>query len=173
MQRFKKYFLILVLTNASFYSYAQIPPPAPTGTQPGDPGGIYVYTTRNLAFGAFYHGNTGGTIIIGNDGTRNVTGDVVLLNMGIPYASATFDIEAPPGSIVSITNGPNATLTGSNGGSVILTIGSSYPATPFTTTASPPIRTQVSIGGTLTIGNNASAPAGSYSGTFYVTFNHQ
>jgi hypothetical protein len=172
MQRCKNYFLILLFINTSLYTYAQAPP-APTSTQPNDPGGLYVYTTQNLAFGAFYHGNTGGTIVIGNDGTRTVTGDVVGLNMGMTYYNATFDIEAPPGTIISISNGPDVTLTGSSGGSVILKIGSSYPAAPFTTTLSPPARTQVSIGGTLTIGNNASTPAGNYSGTFYITFNHQ
>ena len=145
----------------------------PIGILPGDPGGLYVYTIQNLAFGAFYHGNTGGTIIIGNDGSRSVTGDVVALSLGFQYFNAIFDIEAPPGSIVSILNGPDATLTGSNGGSMSLHIGSSYPASPFSTTLSPPSRTQISIGGTLTIGNNASTPPGSYTGTFYITFNHE
>ena len=161
--------LLNILTLSSIFCYAQ----TPTDSLPGDPGGLYVYTVQNLAFGAFYHSNTGGSVIIENDGSRSVTGDIVALNLGISYFNAIFEIEAPPGTIVSILNGPDATLTGSNGGSMILTVGTSSPATPFSTTLSPPSRTQVNIGGTLTVGNNASSPPGTYSGTFYITFNHE
>jgi len=164
-----KYFITAIILLASLYCNAQ----TPTDSLPGDPGGLYIYTTQNLAFGAISHGNTGGTVIVGSDGSRSVTGDVVALNLGVQYFNATFDIEAPPGSIVSILNGPDATLTGSNGGTMTLHIGSSYPATPFSTVVAPPSRTQVSVGGTLTIGNNASTPPGTYTGTFYITFNHE
>jgi hypothetical protein len=145
----------------------------PTDTLPGDPGGLYVYTIQNLSFGAFYHGNTGGTVIIESDGSRSTTGDIVALNLGITYFNAIFEIEAPPGTIVSILNGPDATLTGSNGGSMTLSIGTSSPVAPFSTTLSPPSRTQVNIGGTLTVGNNTASPPGSYTGTFYITFNNE
>ncbi|MDB5222621.1 MAG: hypothetical protein JWN83_1288 [Chitinophagaceae bacterium] len=164
-----KFLFVTALAFTSLFCYSQ----TPTDSLPGDPGGLYVYTIQNLAFGAFYHGNTGGTIIVANDGSRSVTGDLVALNLGITYFNAIFEIEAPPGTIVSILNGPDATLTGSNGGSMSLNIGSSSPAAPFSTTLSPPSRTQVNIGGTLTIGNNAASPPGSYTGTFYITFNHE
>jgi hypothetical protein len=65
-------------------------------------------------------------------------------------------VEAAPGSLISITNGPDATLTGSNGGTVSLHIGNSDPTSPFNTTVSPTSRTPVNIGGTLTIGNPAA-----------------
>lgn len=165
----KKLLFVNAFAVASLFCYAQ----TPTDFLPGDPGGLYVYTIQNLAFGAFYHGNTGGTVIIENDGSRSVTGDVVALNLGVTYFNALFEIEAPPGSIISILNGPDATLTGSNGGTMILGIGTSTPAAPFSTTLSPPSRTQVNIGGTLTVGNNAASPPGSYSGTFYITFNYE
>lgn len=164
-----RFLFVNALAFASLFCYAQ----TPTDSLPGDPGGLYVYTIQNLAFGAFYHGNTGGTVMIASDGSRSATGDVVPLNLGISYFNAIFEIEAPPGSIVSILNGPDATLTGSNGGSMTLNIGSSSPAGPFSTTLPPPSRTQVNIGGTLTIGNNAASPPGSYSGTFYITFNYE
>lgn len=167
--RLKKYLVVMVLTFTSACLYAQ----TPTDSLPGDPGGLYIYTTQNLSFGAISHGNTGGTVLVGNDGSRSVTGDVVALNLGVQYFNAIFDIEAPPGSLVSILNGPDATLTGSNGGSMLLQIGNSFPATPFSTIVSPPSRTQVTIGGTLTIGNNATSPPGSYTGTFYITFNYE
>lgn len=164
-----RFLFVNALAFASLFCYAQ----TPTDSLPGDPGGLYVYTIQNLAFGAFYHGNTGGSVIIENDGTRTVTGDIVALNLGISYFNAIFEIEAPPGTIVSILNGPDATLTGSNGGSMILSIGTSLPAAPFSTTLLPPSRTQVNIGGTLTVGNNATSPPGTYTGTFYITFNHE
>jgi hypothetical protein len=164
-----KILFVNALAFASLFCNAQ----TPTDSLPGDPGGLYVYTIQNLAFGAFYHGNTGGSVVIESDGSRSTTGDIVALNLGITYFNAIFEIEAPPGTIVSILNGPDATLTGSNGGSMTLSIGTSSPATPFSTTLSPPSRTQVNIGGTLTVGNNATSPPGTYTGTFYITFNHE
>lgn len=144
----------------------------PTDTLPGDPGGLYVYTLQNMSFGAFAHGNSGGTITISNTGTRTATGDVVPLNLGVTYNNAIFEIEAPPGAIISILNGPDATLTGSNGGSMTLNIGSSSPVSPFANSLAPPSRTQINIGGTLTVGGSGSAPPGTYTGTIYITFNH-
>ena len=86
----KKYFLSVVITIASLYCNAQ----TPTDSLPGDPGGLYIYTTQNLAFGAISHGNTGGTVIVGSDGSRSVTGDVVALNLGVQYFNAIFDCVA-------------------------------------------------------------------------------
>lgn len=166
-RRFIKFLFATAFTFTSLFCDAQ----TPTDTLPGDPGGLYVYTIQNMAFGAFCHGSTGGTIILANDGSRSVNGDVIALNLGIQYFNAIFELEAPPGTIVSILNGPNATLSGSNGGSMTLSIGNSSPAGPFSTVVSPPSRTQVNIGGTLSVGNNATSPPGSYTGTFYVTFN--
>ena len=144
----------------------------PTDTLPGDPGGLYVYTVQNMCFGAFAHGNTGGSITISNTGTRTSTGDIIPLNLGVSYYNAIFEIEAPPGAIISILNGPDATLTGSNGGSMLLSIGSSSPISPFSNSLAPPSRTQINIGGTLTVGGSGSAPPGTYTGTIYITFNH-
>ena len=63
-------------------------------------------------------------------GERSITGDVIGLNLGVRFESALFEIEGPEGCIVSITNGPDATLTGSNGGSMRLHIGTPWPVTP-------------------------------------------
>ena len=164
-----KYFLVMLLSGISFVSFAQ----TPTDTLPGDPGGLYAYTIQNINLGAFSHGSAGGTLTIAADGTRTSTGDIVPLNLGVSYYNAIFEIEAPPGAIISILNGPDATLTGSNGGSMSLHIGSPTPASPFNNIVPPPGRTQVSIGGTLTIGGAGAAPPGAYSGTIYITFNHE
>lgn len=132
-----------------------------------------VTSVRQLAFGAFTQGSSGGTVTVSNDGSRSATGTVIPLNLGISYYQAVFEVEAPVGTIISIMNGPEATLTGSNGGTMSLHIGASSPAAPFVITTTPPQRTQVSIGGTLTVGNATASPPGSYAGTFYITFNNE
>jgi hypothetical protein len=142
---------------------AQEPPPRP----------ITVTVTQNLSFGAFTHGAVGGTVIINADASRNATGDVILLNMGYLYSTALYQIVANPGTVVSILNGLDVPLAGSNGGSMILHIGASSPASPFVTNAIPPLTTPLNIGGTLTVGNSAANPPGNYNGTFDVTFVQQ
>lgn len=129
-----------------------------------------VYTVQNMNFGVFYPRINGGNITVSTNASRSVTGDVVLLNQGSAALQTIFEIEAPSGTVVSILNGPDVSLTGSNGGTVSLRIGNSAPAAPFTTTIAPPGRTSISIGATLTIGNSATTIPGSYSGTFSITF---
>jgi hypothetical protein len=145
----------------------------PTDSFPKDPGGISVYTIQNLSFGAFSRGNNGGTISISTSGARTATGDLILLSLGFQYYYAIFDVESPPNNIISILNGPPAILNGSNGGTITLNIGSSYPTSPFINYATPPNRTQVNVGGTIVVGSLASAPPGNYSGVFYLTFNQE
>jgi hypothetical protein len=169
-QWINKTLLVIALGFISVYSFAQTDP---TDSIPGDPGALSVYTVQNMSFGAFSIGSTGGTVIISNNGSRSVTGDVVLLNLGALYFQSIFDIDAPQGSIVSILNGSDATLTGSNGGSMSMQIGNSNPSSPFITIVSQPSRTQVSIGGTLIVGTPAANPPGTYTGTFYITFNQE
>ena len=148
-------------------SYAQ----GPTDSLPDDPGAIIVSKVQDMNFGAFSSSAGGGTVVIANSGTRSSTGSITLLNAGISYYNAIFDIEAPQGTIITVINGSNVTLTGSNGGTATLQLGSCSPSSPFTTTASPPSRTSVSIGGTLTV--SGLPPPGTYSGTLTVTFNYQ
>jgi hypothetical protein len=162
-----KTLLVIGLGFISVYSFAQ------TDTIPPDPGGLSVYPVQNMSFGAFSIGNTGGTVIISNNGTRSVTGDVIALNLGTQYFQSIFDIDGPQGSIVSIINGSDVTLTGSNGGSIYLRIGNSDPPSPFIITVIQPARTTVNIGGTLTVGSPAANPPGTYTGTFYITFNQE
>jgi hypothetical protein len=90
--------------------------------------------------------------------------------MGFVFTSALFEVEANPGSVVAILNGSDVTLTGSAGGTLLLHLGGSYPSAPLITTAVPPAKTAVTIGGTLTVGAPSSNPPGSYSGSFYLTF---
>ncbi len=137
---------------------------------PPRPIDVTVNLSQNLNFGAFYHGNVGGSVIIYNDGSRSSSGDIVLLTMGYTFSTGLYDVVANPGTLVSILNGSNAILTGSNGGSMILQIGESDPLSPFIITTIPPASTQVRIGGILYVGNPITNPPGNYGGTFDVTF---
>lgn len=164
----KKIFLMAVMLFVCNLLFAQTDP---TDSIPDDPAALKIYRIQNMSFGAFSIGNAGGTVVISNSGGRSVTGDVLGLNMGYAYFQSIFDVEGPRGAIVSILNGPNVTLTGSNGGTMSMQIGNSYPASPFIITVTQPARTAVNIGGTLTVGNAAANPPGTYNGTFYITFN--
>ena len=130
---------------------------------------VTVSLVQNLSFGAFYHIGTG-SVIIFPDGSRYSTGGVVLLSMGYSFNSGLYDVVANRGTLITILNGPDATLTGSNGGFLILHIGDSDPLSPFIVTTTPPAATQVRIGGTVIVGNAGANPPGNFSGTFDVTF---
>ncbi|RQO66031.1 hypothetical protein DBR43_27710 [Pedobacter sp. KBW06] len=131
---------------------------------------IYVNPAQGLQFGAFYQGGTGGSVIIYPNGSRSTTGSVIQTNQGVSFSPAIFEVDAEPGTLVTIVNGPDVTLNGSNGGSITLHIGSSDPGSPFIATQTSPGRTQIRIGGTLTLTNPLANPPGNYSGTFSVTF---
>jgi hypothetical protein len=146
-------------------SHAQVQPPRPLN--------IFVNPAQPLSFGAFYQGSLGGTVTISPSGVRSSTGDIVLTNLGFTYSPALIEVEGLPGTLVSILNGPDVILSGSNGGSMTLHIGTSSPASPFIITTTPPSRTVVNIGGTLTVGTPSANPAGAYTGTFNITFVEQ
>ena len=157
--------IVGVLLSALLFgnsAYAQQHPPRPFS--------IYTTPAQGLFFGAFYHGNAGGTVIIFPDGSRSTTGDVIQASLGFQFSPAIIEVEAAAGTRINIMNGSNSTLTGSNGGFMTLQVGTSDPAVPFIITSSPPARTQVRIGGTLSVGNSLANPVGAYSGQFNVTF---
>jgi hypothetical protein len=147
--------------------------PVKVNAQPQPPRPIKLYSIQSMNFGAFYQGFSGGTVIVYANGTRSTTGDVHLLMLGFSFYPAVFQVDANVGTIVTITNGSDAVLTGSNGGSMILHIGDSNPVSPFITNVSPSGRTSVSVGGILTVGNPGANPVGAYSGSFSVIFNQQ
>jgi len=146
----------MLLLLSSGLVIAQVKPPRP----------INVTVTQNLSFGAFYHGASGGTVTVDATGTRSYTGSVVLLTIA-PFNVAIYRITGPPGTVVSLLNGPPVSLLRAGGGSLLLTIGNSLPASPFVLTPGP---FNVSVGGTLTVGNSVANPPGNYSGSFNITF---
>lgn len=153
-----------VLLLFGFLANAQGPgnPPRPVE--------IYVNPAQGLNFGAFYQGGSGGTVIIYPNGSRATTGSVIQTSQGFSFSPAIFEVDAEPGTLVTILNGPDVMLTGSNGGTIQLTVGESDPPSPFVTTATSPSRTLIRIGGILTLGNPLASPPGNYNGTFSVTF---
>jgi hypothetical protein len=156
--------LIIFLLVGFLDLNAQEPPPRPIRINP---------TAQGLSFGAFYHGATGGTVIIAPSGLRSSTGDVVLLSLGYTFSAALFEVHAHPGTVISILNGPNEVLSGIPSGSMTLHIGASNPASPFVSTVQFNVPILLYIGGTLTVGNSAANPPGSYTGTFNITLNRE
>jgi len=156
------YFILaeFVLLMMSTHSIAQEMPPRP----------ISVALNRSLNFGAFSQSVSGGTVTVDPSGVRNSSGDIVLVNMGFLYYPAVFELEGNPGTVVHFMAGPPATLTGSNGGSMTMTLGESEPMSPFILSTSQNGVLQVTIGGTLEVGSPLANPAGGYSGTFIVMF---
>ncbi|MCX6260483.1 MAG: DUF4402 domain-containing protein [Bacteroidia bacterium] len=157
--------IILIIPVVLIYSLspelkAQEPPPRPIRID---------VTAQGLSFGAFYHGAVGGTVVILPSGSRSSTGDVVLLGLGYPFSAALFQVHANRGTVISILNGPDAVLTGIPSGTMSLHIGSSNPSSPFVSNVNYNIAIPLYIGGTLTVGNSAANPPGSYTGTFDIT----
>jgi hypothetical protein len=160
--RFRIIFIlpVVLMYSLSLELKAQEPPPRPIRINA---------TAQGLSFGAFYHGASGGTIVITPAGARSSTGDVVLLSLGFPFSAALFQVHANRGTVISILNGPDAVLTGIPSGTMTLHIGSSNPSSPFVSNVNYNIAILLYIGGTLTVGNSAANPPGSYTGTFDIT----
>lgn len=153
----------LLLVLFSFSTLAQEHPPRP----------LQVSVFQNLSFGAVIQGALGGQVIIDPQGSRSISGDIIPVNMGYTYFPAIFDVEAIPGSLITIANGSDITLNGNNGGTLTMHIGTSIPTSPFVATKNPPFRNQVRVGGTLYVGNSIANPSGNYIGFFEVTFVQQ
>jgi hypothetical protein len=140
--------------------YSQEMPPRP----------VSVTLSQNLCFGAFSPGPSGGTVTVNSSGVRFSTGSVILVNMGYLYFPATFELSGNPGTICHLLNGPDATLLGSNGGSLALHLEDSTPGDPIIINAAPPGTMQIRLGGSLVVGNQLANPAGFYTGSFSVMF---
>lgn len=144
--------------------------PANAQEKPPKPIIVTVSTLQHLSFGTFIQSGSNGTITVTHQGMRTATGSVILPNMSSTVTAALFEVEALPGTLITIINGPDSQLSGSKGGLLILKLEQSNTGSPFITTSD---RTDVFIGGTLTVGSLLANPAGAYSGTFTVTFIQQ
>jgi len=160
----KKFLIALIAGFIIFFAHA------PAYSQEMPPRPITVNLLQNLNFGAFYTGAAGGTVVIQPSGFRTSTGNIILVTLGFLYYPAIFGLQGNPGSIIHILNGPDAILTGSNGGSMTLHLGDSQPASPVILNMAPPSQTQIRIGGILVVGNPLVNPVGNYIGTFSIMF---
>jgi len=161
VKQFISIIIPVILLLLSQEVIAQEPPPRPI---------VVTVTSQGLSFGAFTHGASGGTVTISSGGIRSSTGDVVQLGLGYLYSTALYEVVANPGTVISLLNGPDVLLPGSNGGSLSLNIGDSDLGSPFVTTVAYPVPTELNVGGTLTVGNSLANPPGNYSGSFDITF---
>lgn len=160
-------FLVTILFFCVNISFAQ--PDLPQRT-------LTVTATQAINFGTFcVTGLAGGTVILGYDGSRSSTGDVILLSMAPTAQPAIFEIKLCQGRNVTITFDATITLTGSNGGSFTLDIGPTEKGgnnSNFTTNSDCNFITPLRVGGTLYIPSGPAIP-GSYSGSFEITFNQE
>lgn len=163
IQTLRFFSLLLVMVGLAMSLSAQEEPPRP----------MKVSTYQHLSFGAFINSSSGGTVTIGADGSRSVTGDIIPVFQGMQYHPAIFEVEANPGVLITALAGPQVNLSGSNGGSLVLTIGSMLPLSPFVNTTERPFTTQIMVGGTLQVGTTLASPPGEYTGEFFVTFIQQ
>lgn len=129
---------------------------------------ISLSNTQALAFGAFVAG-TGGSVVIAPSGARSASGGVVLVSSNTG-AAAQFSVSGDPNLTYSITLPVNGSVTLSDGA------GNSMSLSNFTSSPSGMGQLsgagtqQLSVGATLTVGNNQ--PTGAYSGSFAVTVNY-
>ncbi len=139
---------------------------------------ITVTATQAINFGAFClenAGSSGGTVSVDWQGNRSSTGQIILLN-SLTWQPAIFEIQLCQGRNVIITYPATTTLTGSNGGSLTLSIGPTEKGdngTSFAVNTDCNFTTPLRVGGTLTVGNNSANPGGYYTGSFSITFNQQ
>lgn len=165
-----KYWLIilvkfLLLITLSINLKGQEKPPKPIVLE--------VLAADKLNFGAFCQGTNGGTVVIYPDGSgRLCTGDVIgLTGQFGSFSRGIIRIKGNAGTLITIQAIPDATLTGNPSGSMTLKFNN---PSPVTSPASPFILpnsgwNNVYIGGTLYVKASGN-PAGTYSGTFNVTF---
>jgi len=158
--------MITALLFCVGYSYAQ--PSLPTRS-------IEVNATQSLQFGTFVvTGGAGGSVLVGWDGSRTATGSIAVLG-GAPYAQpAIFEVKLLQGRNVHLDFSPTSTLTGSNGGSLTLNIGPTEKGINgayFPTNNNRDFTTLLRVGGTLDI--PGAAIPGTYTGTFFITFNQE
>lgn len=164
--------LLFVLAHLFFPSQVLAQPVMPPRT-------VTVNATQALHFGSFCLQNTGssgGTVTVDWQGNRTSTGEVTLLAMAPLHQAAIFEVNLCQGRNIIITYSATTTLNGNNGGSLLLNIGPTekgVSGTAFQVNTDCSFITQLRVGGTLTVGNNASNPGGNYTGSFSITFNQQ
>ncbi len=160
---------LLLLLFSIIEIKAQENPPVPVQVE--------VRTSRNLNFGSFTAGNSGGNVSVSYDDQRTVDGDIFELNFGQPVSAALFDVYANPGTIIQIQDMGTYTLENQDTGMQIDLLINSFSTGQRTfVTQAPNAQTpnEVFVGGTLRIpSDNSGNLPGTYFGTFTLNFIHQ
>jgi hypothetical protein len=130
-----------------------------------------ISTDRDLAFGSFATGSTGGTVVVSPEGNRSVTGTIIPLET-TPVFSAGFGYRIGGRHTIRIVFPQSAQLnrTGGNGSMTITNFTSDRPGNIISTRPGPPMTYTVNVGATLNVQNSTVNPGGDYTGTFTVTF---
>lgn len=162
----KLLFLATLLFACANFSSAQ--PVLPQRT-------ITVTATQSIHFGTLCTlGWPGGTVIVGWDGSRTSTGNLLLLSMSPTAQPAIFEVKLCEGRSISITFDATTTLTGSQGGSLTMDLGPTEKGSngaSFSTNGDCNFITPLRMGGTLHV--PGSPIPGTYSGSFAITFNQE
>lgn len=158
--------IITALLFCVYYSYGQ--PSLPTRS-------IVVTAKQSLQFGTFVlTGGAGGSVVVGWDGSSYATGSIALLAPAPTAQPAIFETKLLQGRRVHLTFLPTTTLSDGKGGSLTLNIGpTEYESSGniFMTNNNRDFTTLLRVGGKLDIPGNAIP--GTYTGTFYITFNQE
>lgn len=170
MQRFSFITIILSFITIGIVS-AQSGPDLPQRT-------ATVRATQALNFGdiTILSGSSGGTVTVNSNGSRSVTGSVLMINMGNPVQPAIFEVKICPGRMINVTFPTSVVLTGTNGGSMILNLGPTNiggSGSTFISNKGCNDIHLIQVGGTLNVGSIGSNPGGLYSGNFSLTFVQQ
>lgn len=130
---------------------------------------IQLAKTADLSFGNFAAGSTPGTVTLGTDGTRGVTGGVVGLTS--PSSAAQFDVTGQADATYGITVNATALSFGGNAmafaPAIALTAGTASTGTVSSGTLSAGGTQSFYVGGVLSVA--ANQVAGTYSGTVTAT----
>ena len=154
--------LYLLLGITIFYM------PANGQEKPPKPIAVTVSTLQHLNFGTIIpDGPSGGTVTVQSNGIRTSSGAIILPFVGTFCSPALFELTALRGTLITILTPPTI-LSGNNGGSLNLTLGTPSTGSQFVVRST---TTEIFIGGTLTIQSLIANPSGFYSGAFTVTFN--
>lgn len=157
---------VVVLCLFNTISFSQ--PPLPPRT-------LTVTPTQAIHFGTLCStGAAGGTVIMGYDGSRLSTGDVLLLAVAPTSQPAIFEVKICEGRNIIITFSPTTIMNNGTGGSLTLHIGPTdrgisgafFPSNNDCTYIS-----TLRVGGTLDI--PASVQPGIYTGSFDIIFNQE
>lgn len=153
-------FLIGILL-LPFVVFGQEKPPKPIT--------VTVSVVQHLDFGTVIQAGSYGTVYISKSGSRSVSGNVY--EKSSLYTPALFTVTALPGTLITI-----ASITSSGLKNGLNTLPLAIDIDNDTSTGSQFIcsgETYVNVGGTLTVNSLSSNPAGSYSGSFTITFIQQ